>query len=680
MDFLDYWARRTPGQHHAIDARATPAERLRGDEWMVVTGHGGFAMGSPAGVHHRQYHSLLNAPTRPPGGGRINCVHSMEETLVVSDRRVPLYAHLFADGSVGPRDNGVLVRFEKVRWEATWVFEALGVRVTKRVTCAHRVNAGATRYEVEAPDGCTLEVRPRTPVRDMHHVLESSEDDRYTIDAEDQTVRVTAEGHTVVLASDAMRFTPDPSWTAELTYPTALARTDAVTYGERVWGPGVFALECGPGRTDTEITYALSPQEPVFGLHDNGERAAYYAEIRTRLGGAQDDGRIAMAFGGLAEAADEFLVPRTVGGRDLMTVIAGYPWFGDWGRDTMIALPGLMIVTGRYDDARACLETFAAHESEGMIPNLFDDDDTPAYNTVDASLWFLHALCALADATGERFDADATLMRAATNIIEGYRTGTRYGIGVDGDGLVYAGDAETQLTWMDAKREGVAFSPRYGKCVEINALWVHGLRGVATLLEGQDDARAHEFRALADSTAVAFNALFVRPDWLGLYDCLRPDGEGWIGVDEIRPNQLFAVSLERTPLAREHWKGVVDVCREHLLTPAGMRTLSPTDPGYRGRFKGDMMRRDAAYHNGTVWPWPIGAYCEAVLRAGGFSDAARAEAGDALMTLIEHTGSGCLGQISEVYDGDEPRDQEGCCAQAWSVAEVLRGAALVSRE
>ena len=334
----------------------------------------------------------------------------------------------------------------------------------------------------------------------------------------------------------------------------------------------------------------------------------------------------------------------------------------------MIARPGLMLTTNRLDDARATLETFAAYESKGMIPNLFDEDDEPHYNTVDASLWFLYAVWQLW--RRDRSMVGAGVIDACHAIIAGYRRGTRYGIGVDRDGLVFAGDEATQLTWMDAKRDGVAFSPRYGKCVEINALWVSGLRCVAEMIG--DDPLAEEYELLAGRASDAFASGFVRTDGLGLYDCLRPDGESWFGVDEIRPNQLFAVSLAKTPLMREHWRSVVDVCREHLLTPAGMRTLSREDAGYKGRFKGDMIERDSAYHNGTVWPWPVGAYCEAVLKASSRPPSARYEAAGALSGLIEQLASGCLGQLCEVADGDEPRDQEGCCAQAWSVAEVVR--------
>lgn len=617
--------------------RLASAER---DEWLLTTGDGGFAMGCPTGVPHRQYHGYLNAAWRPPTG-RVQTLHSVEESVGGTGLRVERFARRCA---------GV-----------EWVLRGAGVTVTKRLRVGFRANTCALRYRVEADGACALELRPNITMRDMHHAPGETDPSRFVRTEEDDGVRVEAGGHAMVLRWDAGAWSGEERLSEHVTYGTALARTDEDEYGERLWSPGVLRLACGAGVTECTLMCALSPTGVDGGLFDHDEREEHLNEVFDRSG---LDDRLRVLVG----AADDFLVERTVGDRALKTVIAGYPWFGDWGRDTMIALPGLMLTTRRFGDARACLETFAAYVSDGMIPNLFDEDDTPAYNTVDASLWFLHAVHAFVRASGEM--AGDVLLGACHAIIEGYRNGTRYGIGVDKDGLVYAGDANTQLTWMDAKRGGVAFSPRYGKCVEINALWVHGLRCVASMIGS--DVRAAEYTALAERASVAFNDRFVRDDGLGLYDCLRPVNGEWMGIDEIRPNQVFAVSLERSPLAREHWRGVVDVCREHLLTPAGMRTLSSADPGYRGRFKGNMMERDGAYHNGTVWPWPIGAYCEAVLRVGDFGNDAEREVGEALRGLVGDLWRGCLGQVAEVYDGDPPRDQEGCCAQAWSVAEVLR--------
>ncbi|MEO1128530.1 MAG: amylo-alpha-1,6-glucosidase, partial [Planctomycetota bacterium] len=458
---------------------------------------------------------------------------------------------------------------------------------------------------------------------------------------------------------------------------------------ESLVSPGVFALDVAPeeGEATLTIAIALTPEMPDLTLFDADPRAEHLEHVVDGMCAKRDDLR---ALAPLVSASDDFLVQRRVGETTLMTVIAGYPWFADWGRDTMISLPGLMLTTHRFEDARSCLETFARHVSRGMIPNRFDDyGGDPHYNTVDASLWFLHAVHAFQQATEDRDGfggpgSSGTIRDACHQIIAHYQSGTRFGIGMDlDDALIFAGDDTTQLTWMDAKREQTVFTPRHGKAVEINALWCHGLRCVAALIEKDERDRADAYRVLADRVQESFRSQFTDAATGGLHDCLRGDGaRGFVPTGEVRPNQIFAASLEFGPLDDETRRGVVGVVRERLRTPEGLRTLAPGSAAYQARFEGDMMRRDRAYHNGTVWPWLIGHYAEAVLRAESFSIEARAEAQDAIATLIAsmsaQAGPGCVGQIAEVYDADEPRRQEGCTAQAWSVAEVLRIAALLS--
>ena len=356
----------------------------------------------------------------------------------------------------------------------------------------------------------------------------------------------------------------------------------------------------------------------------------------------------------------------------------------------MISMVGLMIATRRLDEARGCLKTFAAYVDQGMIPNLFDDyGGPPQYNTVDASLWFLHACGEYLAASGDHAALRSELLPACHEIVRAYRTGTRFGIRMDpADGLIQAGDETTQLTWMDAKRDGVVFTPRHGKAVEINALWHHGLLRLAKASEtcgfaapaGQSPA---ELRELAARVATSFRAAFWFEQEQRLHDCLQADGRGgWKPVPQVRPNQIFAVSLEHSALEPAQRREVVENVRRHHVTPFGLRTLASSDPGYRGRFEGNMMSRDGAYHNGTVWPWLIGPFCEAVLRVGEFSETSRADVRRLLEPLIGSTrpggGGGCIGQIAEVYDGDEPRRAQGCVAQAWSIAETLRLAVLAS--
>ena len=361
----------------------------------------------------------------------------------------------------------------------------------------------------------------------------------------------------------------------------------------------------------------------------------------------------------LVRAAADFVVKRNApDGRPGTTIIAGYPWFSDWGRDTFIALPGLLLTTGRHHEAGRVLGTFAHYVSDGMIPNRFDDySNEPTYNTVDASLWFIQASHAYLKATKDRDTYDGVLRPACEEIVDGYTRGTRYNIRVDpADGLVSAGDETTQLTWMDAKYQGTVFTPRHGKAVEINALWYNALVHL-----GLDD-RAARVRE-------SFVSLFWAGEGHGLTDVVT-DGEA---DTSLRPNQIFAVSLPHSPLSREQQAVVVDVVRRELLTPVGLRTLSRGGAKYEPRYTGPMFDRDRAYHNGTVWPWLIGPFLDAHLRINGRSPESVARARTWLAPLIDHLSrEGNLGSICEVFDADPPHKPGGCFAQAWSVAEVLR--------
>jgi predicted glycogen debranching enzyme len=341
--------------------------------------------------------------------------------------------------------------------------------------------------------------------------------------------------------------------------------------------------------------------------------------------------------------------------------MAGYPWFMDWGRDTMISLPGLLLETKRFDVAFSVLSVFAAHVSEGMVPNLFDDyTGEPHYNTVDASLWFIHACFEYLRESGDRERFEKSLRGACEEIVQGYKTGTRYHIKMDpSDGLVAQGDPSTQLTRMDAKCDGIAFTPRQGKPVEIQALWYNAL-----MLLGHTD--------LAQQVKKSFLGKFWVSPFRGLADVVDGDRRD----NSIRPNQIFAASLPHSPLDLEQQRAVVEVVRRELLTPFGLRTLAPGESSYCARIEGGPRQRDAAYHNGTVWPWLMGGFIEAYLKVNGNCEQARSQARQWLAPLLAHMDDACLGQISEVFDADPPHRPAGCFAQAWSVAEVLRAGRL----
>lgn len=635
---------------------------LHRPEWLLPTGHGGFAMGCCDGFPGRRYHGLLNAAATPP----VDRVATVGEPVIkvngVDVRTVPLQFEKQGD---------------RVRWES----RGEGWSVERELAVGYRENTAAMRVTVrrEGKAGAIgVRIGMAVLLRDFHKLDEEIEAGDFEIDArEDGFVASRALGearHRVEVRATGARFVERGRVETGIAVPHELDRGDE-TLEARYW-PGDFEAELAAGDDSltVEVLIAFNEDALPVGLLDDLSRAGRLERLAARF--EEDDLRA------LAVASDDFLVERMVGGESCMSVIAGYPWFADWGRDTMIALPGLLLVTGRHDEALSTLRTYARHVSEGMIPNRFDDyGGPPHYNTVDASLWFHHASAEYLRASGDERGYREELLPACLEIIAGYSAGTRYGIGVDGaDGLVFAGDDTTQLTWMDAKRDGKVFTPRHGKAVEINALWFNALRSTASAMRvvGADAERADELEAMAERVHESFNSAFLSGPGGGLVDCLRPDGKGgWEATDELRPNQLFAVSLPHSPLDEEAKRRVVEVCERELLTPMGMRTLSRDHRRYWAHFTGDMMSRDDAYHNGTVWPWLIGPMAEAVLRVGGFSDESKRKARAMIEPLIGTMKSGCLGQICEVSDGDEPRLEQGCIAQAWSVAEVLRIGALV---
>ena len=374
----------------------------------------------------------------------------------------------------------------------------------------------------------------------------------------------------------------------------------------------------------------------------------------------------------LVTAADQFLVRRdsTAG----TTVIAGYHWFGDWGRDTMISLPGLALTTRRFDEAAQILRTFARYADRGMLPNRFPDgDEAPEYNTVDATLWWFHALDAYRRATGD-LDLAREQFPLLAEVIDWHVRGTRHGIRLDpADGLLLAGEPGVQLTWMDAKIGDWVVTPRTGKPIEVNALWLNALEVMAELATRQGQSDTH-YRELADRARAGMQRFWSETDGY-LYDVIDPEDQG---DPSLRPNQVFALSLPHRAFSPAQEAAVLTAIREHLLTPYGLRTLTPTHPAYVGQYAGDAAHRDSVYHQGTVWPWLLGAYVDATLNVRGATPEVRSELRELIRPLLDHLArDACLGSISEIFDGDPPHRPRGCVAQAWSVAEVLRAYARI---
>ncbi|MBY0262794.1 MAG: amylo-alpha-1,6-glucosidase, partial [Phycisphaerales bacterium] len=576
-----------------------------------------------------------------------------------------------------------------------------GFKVVKELQVFRGQNAAAVTYRIEragpSKSAARLTVRPLISLRDMHGLIRRSWADGFAASGSVRELRVERGGLEVHLRSDAMAFAHETQWWYDFHYALDAARGQDSR--EDLYSPGAFELSLGmDDAAEATVQISTAPLSMIDRGADRQRTRARLAAMHAAALASRPDplAKVSDADGAaiaaLVAASDDFVVARANPGTrelDQTSVIAGYPWFADWGRDTSIALPGLMLSTGRFEDARRSLLAFAGHRRNGIVPNVFDDrTGRPEYNTVDASLWFVHACCEYARRSGDRATFDGVLAAACIDVITCYRRGTDFNIAMDPfDKLVTAGNQSTQLTWMDAKRDGVAFTPRHGKAVEINALWYSALCELSAAIGPADATTAANLTDLAQAVGKSFRAAFWDQNRSCLYDRLAPSGvgdrPGWDPVSEMRPNQIFAASLPHTALSREQVLGVIAAVRHHLLTPMGVRTLGPDEPGYARRYEGGMFDRDRAYHNGTAWPWLLGPYAQAVLRAGAFSPEAKRAAREAIEPAIQELWAprgalkepvlgNCLGQLAEVYDAEAPQRPQGCTAQAWTVAELLR--------
>lgn len=637
---------------------------LADGEWMLTNNLGGFAMGTLNGAHRRRYHGLLVAATNPPVG-RFLVLHSLIEQLEINGKTHNLTSHFFGPEIEKHPQNGIVPEDISIQLpsELCWTYRCDDFAITRRVILLPGKNALRVEYELQQvlAKNAILRVRPLTPLRDFHELSRNSESPPEVEHKSSRTLIVQRNTCTAQLRTSRGKWIPDGQWWNQFAYSSD--RDRGQDWMEDVYSPGVWEVTLGrTKRNRGAVLQAITAHPPIqIQATALDKKPLHHVADKTQQR--------------LIAAADQFIVKRKVNRRWCASVIAGYPWFADWGRDTMIALPGLMLCTDRHDEAKLTLRTFARHLQRGLIPNCFDDRGEAAhYNSVDAALWFINATYALHQVTpvGELSD----LVRACQQIIKAYREGTDFGIAMDSDGLITAGDESTQLTWMDAKRDGVTFTPRYGKAVEINALWYNALLATAAMSASRRERNT--LNNLGEQVTDSFRDQFWWDEKRCLLDVLVPCDEGsdsvgaCVGGGKLRPNQIFAVSLPFSPLSLDQQRSVVEAVCDHLLTPYGLRTLAPDDPAFQGRYEGNLFQRDSAYHQGTVWPWLIGPYCEAVLRVNGFSELARQEVQQTLQSLIQELNHGCVGQIAEVYDGDPPHRASGCPAQAWSVAEVLR--------
>lgn len=627
-------------------------------EWLVTNGIGGFASGSVSGILTRRYHGWLVAALDPPLG-RTLLVAKGEERVTYYGRTYELGANEWAGGTVAPQGFIYLDRFHLDGTVPVWTYACGDALLEKRVWMEHGANTTYVQYAVRrARSALDLTVDVFASYRDYHGNTHAG-DEPMAVTAVAGGVQVVAfDGATPchVLAREA-EVAIYNDWYRD--YYLAVEAGRGLDATDDHFRAAAFTATLEPGATWTLV--CSTEAEPDLDGEAAYERHLDREQVLTEAAGLQET---PAAVQHLVLAAGAFIVARkTTVVDDGRSVIAGYPWFGDWGRDTMIALPGLTLATGRYDVAARILRTFAHYVDRGMIPNRFPDAaDTPDYNTIDATLWFIEAIRAYVKETEDE-DLLADLFPVLKRIVRHHLDGTRYHIHVDpDDGLLYGGEPGVQLTWMDAKVEGWVVTPRIGKPVEINALWYHALRCMRTFADrlGNDGSA---YTVMADQVNDHFDA-FWNAEREYCYDVIGgPDGND----DSLRPNQLFAVSLEYSPLAADRQKAVVDACAAHLLTPLGLRSLVPHHPDYRAYYEGDLRARDGAYHQGTVWSWLMGPFVRAHLRVYGDPDAARSY----LDSLLRHLHDHGVGSISEIFDGDPPHTPRGTPAQAWSVAECL---------
>jgi predicted glycogen debranching enzyme len=660
------------------NANAVDERELLKLEWLVSNGLGGYASGTIAGPVTRRHHGLLVAALPTPLG-RMVLVSHLWERARLPDRTVVVLTDEERVGALDLASVRSLIEFRLEDGLPVWLYDLGGISLEKRVLMPHRQNTVYVRYALARGEGALrLTLRPSTPFRPHHAPVSEPLPGRPVITATEGRYEITVGEALPTLRlqlhADGAAFTIDERTVRQVLYRVEEGR-GYEALGEH-WSPGYFRLDLTSEHAATLVASvenwqtlrALEPAAAFDAEHERRRRLIAAAMPTARRGPAAE----------LVVAADQFIITpigrvedaaraRAVGD-EARSLVAGYHWFTDWGRDTMISLEGLTLTTGRHLEAGDILRTFAHYVRDGLIPNLFPEGDEQAlYHTADATLWFFHSLDRYVEVVGDAATL-RLLLPTLVEIIERHLAGTRFGIGVDSkDGLLRQGAVGYQLTWMDAKVDDWVVTPRRGKAVEINALWYNALR----LLEGWltasgDETTGRVLREHADLARASFNERFWYPEGGYLYDVV--DGES--GNDPAcRPNQVLAIALRHPVLDPARWAAVLGTVRARLLTPVGLRSLAPGHPDYKPHYDGDLRARDASYHQGTVWPWLIGPFVDAWLRTHPHD---REAARRMLDGFEAHLGEACIGSISEIFDADAPFAPRGCIAQAWSVAEVLR--------
>jgi predicted glycogen debranching enzyme len=666
------------------DASTRSREDLLNLEWLVTNGLGGYGSGTISGAVTRRYHGLLIAALPSPLGRFVMWSHVSEFLRFGSKDIVSLGGEERACGQLDLRGADFLREFRLEDGLPVWTYHVRDIVLEKRVILPHLQNTVHVNYRVLSGEKRPrLELRPAFHFRHHEASVDVGSAGPYKLISVGDRYEITPPRNRGVpplrmkLCDCESAFTISAKKIHQVLYRSEQSRGYA--HEGDLWSPGFFRVDLGEADSATlvgsteqwDIVEVLSPSEAFA-----AERARRTRLLQDAMPKARHDFAAELVF-----AADQFVITPAgrveeaarahAAGDEVRTVIAGYHWFTDWGRDTMISLEGLTLLTGRWLEAGYILRTFAHYVRGGLIPNMFPDGAKEGvYHTADATLWFFHALARYVQRTKD-FNTLKLLLPSLIDIVEHHLRGTRFNIHVDpNDGLLAQGESGYQLTWMDAKMDDWVVTPRRGKAVEINALWYNALLLLANWLrENGEENSARRYDEYAAKARVSFNDRFWFNEGGYLYDVVDCDNQENTFDISCRPNQLFAISLDHPVLNPERWQSVVDVAEKKLVTPVGLRSLSPDDPNYKPIYGGDLRSRDGAYHQGTVWAWLIGPFIDAWLKVHPHD---RSAARKFLEVFPVHLADNGIGTISEVFDAREPHLAGGCIAQAWSVAEVLR--------
>jgi predicted glycogen debranching enzyme len=659
-------------------------EDLLSKEWLLTNNRGGYASSTIVGCNTRRYHGLLVGSLNPPVNRIMALAQCMEKIIFdAADNGNETGETIFNLATLEFEDklaavNGNYIKKFRRDIGVHLEYQIPNIKLTKSLYLMPDDDIAVLVYDfTRVKRRSRFIIRPFVGLRDFHSLQKSYAPLDSICLPKSLLVRHDVPGSCqLIINSEKMEFTEDKQWWFDFAYRQDKLRGQH--YTEDLWTPGFF--EClinsptrivlqaglyGPGKID------LEPLRSICDIKDVRENLIkkqnnVLSAVRNR------DKNIKI----LSLAADQFIVKKQTNHAPRTTILAGFPWFADWGRDAFISMPGLLLATGRQDDAKSLLVTFAQAADEGVIPNRFDDYSGTAYfNSVDASLWFIHAAFQYLDHTGDSESFTRDMLPIIRWIVDSYQKGTRFDIHADEDGLITAGNKDMQLTWMDAKSDGVVFTPRHGKAVEINALWFNALSRLVFFYIDRDGKTAQYYQQIADKVRSSFYKSFWNESLGYLNDCILPDGS----IDStLRPNQIFAVSLPYSALMKHQQGMIVKVIEEKLLTPYGLRTLDTENERYKGKYIGLQTERNEAYHQGTVWPYLIGPFIESYLKVNEFSRQSRKNATAFITPLLNYlTDGSCPGNVPEIFDGDEPFESRGCMAQAWNIAELIRAYQLI---